>query len=247
MTEKTNKDQESPNSPQSPDPKQEQNWQDILAGRTVQDADTVVREEADTLRAMILQKYQEELEADKAIRSKSDQSEELNRLLKSLEKENLLDKSKPDAQKKRFQPFNFPIGVFISVAAVFVFALTLWIVIPSPNEPLLPQTSANFQEPPRLRSGMVKQSIPVDSRHQSQETAKQLIEQLKELNIAYRFTPLEGDDKTDWQLEMHIPFEPEQNILTFLQRWRLHETEDGWIRILPESTKHKQIKTERVN
>lgn len=239
MTEKTNENQGSSNSPQSPDSKSEQDWQDILAGRTVHDTDPVVRKEAVALRAMILQKYQEESEADKAIRSESDQSKELDRLLKRLEKENLLDESKPDAQIKWFRPFNFPAGAFISVTAVLVIGLTLWIVMPSQDEPLLPQTSAYFKEPPRLRSGMATQSIPVDSHHQSREAARQLIEELTELNIAYRFTPLESDDKSDWQLEIYIPFEPEQNILTFLQHWRLKETEEGWIRVVPEIAENK--------
>ncbi len=234
MTEKTNKDQGSLNSPQSPDSKLDQDWQDILAERTVHDADPVVREEAEALRETILQKYQEELETDKTILSESDQSKELDRLLKRLKKENLLDESEPCAQTKWFQSFNYPVGAFISVAAVLVISLTLWIVIPPPDEPLLPQTSANFKEPPQLRSGMVTQSIPVDSHRQSQETARQLIEQLKALNVAYRFTPLEDDGRSDWKLDIYIPFEPEQNILTFLQQWRLKEAEDGWIQIAPE-------------
>lgn len=232
MTEKTYKDQGS--SLQSPDSNSEQDWLNILAGRTVHDADSAMREEAEALRTMILQKYQEELEADKTIRSESDQSKELDRLLERLKKENLLDESKRDVHKKWFRSFNFPAGAFIPVVAVLVLSVTLWIVIPSPDEPLLPQSSANFKEPPRLRSGMTTQSILVDSHHQSREIAWQLIEQLTELNIAYRFTPLEGDHKSDWQLEIYIPIEPEQNILTFLEHWRLEETEDGWIRVVPE-------------
>ncbi|ALQ51798.1 hypothetical protein [Nitrosomonas ureae] len=234
MTEKTNADQGSSDSPQSPDSKLEQDWQDILAERTVHDADPVVRAEAEALREAILQKYQEELKTDKTIHSESDQSKELDRLLKRLKKENLLDESKPYAQTKWFRSFNFPAGAFISAAAVLVISLTLWIVIPSPDEPLLPQTSTNFKELPRFRSEMVTQPIPVDSHRQSRETARQLIEQLKALNVAYRFTPLEADDKSDWKLEIYIPFEPEQNILTFLQQWRLKEAEDGWIQIAPE-------------
>jgi len=234
MIEKTNADQGSSNSPPLPDSKLEQDWQDILAERTVHDADPVVREEAEALRETILQKHQEELATDKTIHSESDQSKELDRLLKRLEKENLLDESKPYTQTKWFRPFNFPTGAFISVAAVLVIALTLWIAMPLPDEPLLPQTSANFKEPPRFRSEMVTQPIPVDSHRQSQKTARQLIEQLKALNVAYRFTPLEDDGKLDWKLEIYIPFEPEQNVLTFLQQWRLKEAEDGWIQIVPE-------------
>lgn len=239
MTEKTNENQGSSNSPQSPDSKSEQDWLNILAGRAAHNVDPVVREEAEALRTMILQKYQQELETDKSVQSESDHSKELDRLLKRLEKESLLGESQQGAPIKWFRPFNFPTGAFISVAAVLVLALTLWIVMPSPDEPLLPQTSANFKEPLRVRSVMATQSIPVDSRHQSREIARQLIEQLTELNIAYRFTPLEDADKPDWELEIYIPFEPEQNILTFLQRWRLKETEDGWIRIVPEISENK--------
>ncbi|PXX14304.1 hypothetical protein C8R27_11637 [Nitrosomonas ureae] len=234
MTEKTNADQGSSDSSQSPDSKLEQDWQDILAERTVHDTDPVVRAEAEALREAILQKYQEELKTDKTIHSESDQSKELDRLLKRLEKENLLDESKLTPRTKWFRSFKFPVGAYISIAAVLVIALTLWIAMPLPDEPLLPQTSVKFKEPPSFRSGMVTQSIPVDSHRQSRETARQLIEQLKALNVAYHFTLLEGDDKSDWKLEIYIPFEPEQNILTFLRQWRLKEAEDGWIRIVPE-------------
>lgn len=237
MTEKTNNEQEASHSLQSPNAKLEQDWQDILAGRTVSDADPAARQEAEVLRATILQKYQEALAANKANHSDPDQSQALNRLLDrldNLDKEGLLEKSQLAAQRRWFQSFNLPSNATIAVASVLIIALTLWIALPFSDKPLMPQTSVNFQEPPRLRSGMSTQSISVDTPRHSRETAKQLIGQLDALNIAYRLTPLEGDDKPDWQLEIYIPFEPEQNILTFLQRWCLKETKNGWIRIVPE-------------
>lgn len=216
-------------------PDQDQQWLEILAGREEQDVDEIVHEEAEALRTVILQCYQEELEHSQTIPGKLGQSKELNRLLERLDQEGLLEESNPPP---KLQWLQFPRYAVISIATVLVMAVTLWLM-PLTEEDLLPYTSANFQEPPQLRSGMTTQSIPVESSRHGREIARQLTQQLVELNIPYRLTVLSGDDKPDWQLEIHIPFEPDPNILTFLQRWRLKETENGWVRIVPEIARNE--------
>lgn len=217
-------------------PDQDQPWLDILAGRPEQAGDNVIRKEAEILRTAILQRYQAELEPRQTSSSELDQTKELERLLQRLDHEGLLEERNFPSQK---QWFRFPHYAVISIVTVLVMTVTLWMLVPSTEEELLPYTSTNFQEPPKLRSGMATQSIPVESSHHSREIARQLTQQLAELNIPYRLTVSSGDDKPDWQLEIEIPFEPDPNILTFLHRWRLKETENGWIRIAPEITRNE--------
>lgn len=212
-------------------PDQDQQWLEILAGREEQDVDEIARKEAEILRTTILQCYQEELEHSQTTPGELGQTKELECLLERLDQEGLLEESHSPLKTQWLQ---FPRYAVISVAAVLVMAVTLWMLMPLTEEDLLPYTSANFHEPPQLRSGIATQSIPVESSRHSREIARQLTQQLTVLNIPYRLTVLSGDDKPDWQLEIAIPFEPDQNILTFLQHWRLKETENGWIRIVPK-------------
>ena len=215
---------------------QDQPWLDILAGRLEQAGDKVIRKEAEILQIAILERYQAELKSSQTSSGELDQPKELERLLQRLDHEGLLEEPNPSHQK---QWFRFPHYVVISIVTVLVMAVTLWMLVLPTEEELPPYTSTNFQEPERLRSGMATQSIPVESSHHSREIARQLTQQLAELNIPYRLTVLSGDDKPDWQLEIEIPFEPDPNILTFLHRWRLKETENGWIRIAPEITRNE--------
>ncbi len=215
---------------------QDQPWLDILADRPEQAGDKVIRKEAETLRAAILQRYQAELESNQTSSGELNQTKELNRLLQRLDHEGLLEEPNPPPKT---QGFRFPHYAVISIATALVITVTLWMLAPPTEEALLPYTSANFQEPPRLRSGIATQSIPVGSTQQSREIAKQLTQQLTELEIPYRLTVWSGDDQPGWQLEIQIPFEPNPNILTFLQHWRLKETENGWVRIVPEINKNQ--------
>lgn len=212
-------------------PDEDQPWLDILAGRTEQAGDKVIRKEAETLQTAILQRYQTELEPSQTSSGELDQTKELERLLERLDHEGLLEEPNPPPKT---QGFRFPHYVVISIATMLVMTVTLWMLVPSTEEALLPYTSANFREPPRLRSGIATQSIPVGSTQQSREIVRQLTQQLTELEIPYRLTVWSGDDKPHWQLEIQIPFEPNPNILTFLHHWRLKETENGWIRIVPK-------------
>lgn len=210
---------------------QDQQWLEILAGREEQDIDEIIHKEAEALRTVILQCYQEELEYSRTTSGELGQTKELKRLLERLDQAGLLEKSNPSS---KIQWLQFPRYAVISVAAVLVMAVTLWMLMPSTEEQLLPYTSDNFQEPPRLRGRWAVQSIRAENSSHSREIARQLTQQLAELDIPYRLTVPSDDDKTDWQLEIFIPFDPNPNILTFLQRWRLKETENGWIRIVPE-------------
>ena len=215
---------------------EDQSWLDILAGRPEQTGDKVIRKEAEILRTAILQRYQAELEPSQTSSGELDQTKELNRLLQRLDHEGLLEEPSPSHQK---QWLRFPHYAVISIVTVLAMTVTLWMLAPSTEEALLPYTSANFQEPPKLRSGMATQFIPVENTQQSREIAKQLTQQLTELEIPYRLTVQPEDDKPDWQLELQIPFDPHPKILTFLQYWRLKDTENGWIRIVPEITRNQ--------
>ncbi|MDO8333400.1 MAG: hypothetical protein Q7T35_01870, partial [Nitrosomonas sp.] len=185
-------------------PDQDQQWLEILAGREEQDVDEIVHKEAEALRTVILQCYQEELENSQTTPGELGQTKELSRLLERLDQEGLLEEFNPPSKTQWLQLSQYAV---ISVAAVLVMAVTLWMLMPPTEEDLLPYTSANFQEPPRLRSGMATQSIPVESSRHGREIARQLTQQLAELKIPYRLTVLSGDDKPDWQLEINIPFE----------------------------------------
>lgn len=217
-------------------PDKDQLWLNILAGRTEQAGDKVIRKEAETLRTAILKRYQAELEPSQTSSGELDQPKELKHLLQRLDHEGLLEEHNP---LPKTQGFRFPHYAVISIATALVITVTLSMLAPPTEEALLPYTSANFQEPPRLRSGIATQSIPVGSTQQSREIAKQLTQQLTELEIPYRLTVWSGDDQPGWQLELQIPFDPHPKILTFLQQWRLKETENGWIRIVPEITKNQ--------
>jgi len=204
---------------------QDQDWFDLISGRDVKTIEPRAREEAEVLRQTILQHHQRELQQNKATHDEVAHARGLKQLLKRLEQEGLLNETKQNQEKPS------QLRKYSSIAAAVLVFLSILLLTPF-QDPLLPQTSTGFTEPPTFRSGMNTQKIFVKDQKSSHKISQQLVQQLIELKIPYRLTSL--SEKESWQLEIEIPFEPSDHILTFLKQWHLKETENGWIKLVPE-------------
>lgn len=196
------------------DERDDQHWLDLIAGRDAPDADPGTRKEAEALRPLLVQQQatqsDDELATERCVK----------KLLQRLEQEQLLNTPKP-------QPINKPIHRTIAVAASIVLVtVTLTWLIPT-TDPLQLEISPGFEAPPVTRNAIEIQTVDTAT---PIETARKLTEQLKTLNIPYRLTPI-GDNS--WQLDFYIPLDASKETLTFLENWRLRETESGWIRVEP--------------
>lgn len=196
------------------DERDDQHWIDLIAGRDAPDAEPGTRKEAEALRTILVQQQatqsEDELATERGVK----------KLLQRLEQEQLLNTPKP-------QTINKPIHRTIAVAASIVLVtVTLTWLIP-PTDPLQLEISPGFQAPPVTRNAIETQTIDTET---PIETARTLTKQLKALNIPYRLTPVNDDG---WQLDFYIPLDASKETLTFLESWRLQETERGWIRVMP--------------
>lgn len=206
---------------------QDQDWFDLIAGRDVETIEPRTRQEVEALRQTILQHHQIELKQNQSTHDEVAHARGLKQLLKQLEQKDLLKKTKQNHTKPS------QLRKYSSIAAAVLVFLSVLVITPF-QDPLLPQTSTGFTEPPTLRSGMNTQTISVKDQKSSHKISQQLIQQLIELKIPYQLTSI--SEKESWQLEIEIPFEPSDNILTFLKQWHLKETENGWIKLVPEIT-----------
>ena len=206
---------------------QNQDWFDLIAGRDVEAIEPRTRQEIETLRQAILQHHKIELEQDQATHDEVAHARGLKQLLKHLEQEDLLKETKQNHKKPS------QLRKYSSIAAGLLVFISILIIAPF-QDPLLPQISSDFTEPPTLRSGMDTQKISVKDQKSSHEISQLLIQQLIELKIPYRLTSL--SEKESWQLEIKVPFEPSENIRAFLKQWHLKETENGWIKLIPAIT-----------
>jgi len=205
----------------------DQDWFDLIAGRDAEAIEPHTRKEVEALRQTILQQHQIELEQDQATHDEVAHARGLKQLLKHLEQEDLLKETKQNYKKPS------QLRKYSSIAAAVLVFLSVLIIAPF-QDPLLPQISSGFTEPPTLRSSMNTQTISVKDQKGSHGISQKLIQQLIELKIPYRLTSL--SEKESWQLEIEVPFEPSDNIQTFLKQWHLKETENGWIKLIPAIT-----------
>lgn len=217
MTSRKDRDKNSPN--------QDEKWFEVLAGRKVKDLEPKIQREAEELRKVILQKNKRELGNNNVIQDEVTEASSIKKLLVRLKQEGLLDDANTQLKSKWLKKVS-------AVAAVLFLTIGVFTLIPLDQESLLPQTSPDFSEP-RVRSGIEAQTIQVKDNKHSIKVAHQLIKQLKELNIPYRLIPQGESNKPQWQLEIYIPFDPSEPILTFLAKWHLTTTDNGWIKIVP--------------
>lgn len=202
---------------------QDEVWLAFLAGRDGDSSDSPTAKEAKILRSVILEDNEDELKNISESEDELRVARNLKKLHQRLKQEGLLNEAKTQTK-----PHWFYKAAPMAIAAVLVLSIGIKQMM------RIPTISPGFQEPYIVRGEMEKQVIVVkDSRH-SQKVAKQLIKQLAALDIPYRYTTLGEDNEYAWQIEINLPYAPSQAILTFLAQWKLTETEDGWIKIVPE-------------
>ena len=201
----------SPTSSQNEE-RDDQDWLETLAGREIPEAKSETQKEAEVWRAVLIQ-HQRSMQVEDEISTER----EIKKLLQRLEKEKLLDESKRSGLNTSF---------YSAIAASFaLLAVGLVWLLPGPA-PIQPFTSPGFQVPSITRNVLEVQTIISND---FAKTARAMTTQLEVLQIPYRLNTINDS----WQLDFYIPLDAPQEILMFLESWRLHETESGWVRVEP--------------